>query len=230
MSFVPRPNSRPSRSVTHERVAVPLLARLDVDCVDVTGEQQAARRALGGIVAGRCGGRRGRCGGRSADPGGGAAAGVARQAGDELRPPHEVEVRGHEPPAGTGRCRLPQVDLAAQGGEARRQQALKPRFSAGRRTGVAGRRVQGDEGARERHEIVAPRPHRSHDPVFQGGTFGGHVLAASFACRGPAEGRPAHDPGATHAIRPLHSTAVPHGLPPPRGGHHVAFPAAWRLL
>ena len=159
----------------HERVAVPLLARLHVDGVDVAGKQQAARRARGGVVEGRCGGR-------LVEPGARAAAGVARQTGDQLRPPHEVEVRRHEPPAGTGRRRLPQVDLAAQGGEARRQQALKLRFSARRRTGVAGRRVQSDEGARERHEIVAPRPHRGHDPIFQGGTFGGHVLAASFTC------------------------------------------------
>ena len=64
-------------------------------------------------------------------------------------------------------ARAPKVDLGAQGGEARRQQALKRSSSARRRAGVASRRIEGDELARQADELIVPGPYRLDDTPFQ---------------------------------------------------------------
>ncbi len=150
----------------HERVAGPLLARLDIDGVDVAGEQQAARRHAGGVAGVVCAAT-GSARGYGVASGAHTPTGAARQAGDELRPPDEVEVGRHELSAGARRPRLPEVDLGAQGVEARRQQALQLRFFAGRLARVAGGRVESNERTRQAHELAAHGPHRLDDPPLQ---------------------------------------------------------------
>jgi hypothetical protein len=119
-----------------ERVALPVLARLRGDGVDVTVQQQRATPALAGQTRG------------------------------ELRAALEVEVVGHESIARAGRRRLPDVDLGADGAQAGGQGLLQARFLARRVADLAGGRVEGDELADQLDELVAPVAHQPDDPLL----------------------------------------------------------------
>ena len=139
------PVEEPVAHLGAERVAEPLLARFDVDGVDVAAEEEGARWA----------GRR-----RAAGGAGGAAGSGAREAGDELRPPHEVEAGGTVRVAGLRGLGLPEVDLGPGRGETARDGGLERGFVARRLAAVARRRVVRDELGGEADELVARRPRR----------------------------------------------------------------------
>ena len=150
------------------RVARPLPDRLGGDGVDVAVEEERA------------------------------AAARAAQARGELRPPGEVETVRHDAVAGAGRLRLPHVDVGAERGEAAAQVLLQLRLLPRRVADVARRRVERDEVARQRHELLLTLADGGHHAFLErrskglahGVSSSGRVRRGGAATAGRALGPP----------------------------------------